>query len=58
MSVLTKTLSKFLHDERGATAIEYAIILGLMTLAIIAAISSVGDATRATFEKVDNAWNP
>ena len=58
MTALFEKFKQFARDESGAAAIEYAIILGVMTLAIIAAISSVGDATRATFEKVDNAWNP
>jgi len=58
MRALFDQIKQFARDDNGAAAIEYAIILGVMTLAIIAAISSVGDATKATFEKVDNAWNP
>lgn len=58
MRALFDQIRQFARDENGAAAIEYAIILGVMTLAIIAAISSVGDATRSTFEEVDNAWNP
>ena len=58
MKPLTDQVKRFACDERGATAIEYAIILGLMTIAIIAAIGSVGDATQSAFEKVDNAWTP
>ena len=58
MDRLFDQLKLFARNEDGAAAIEYAIILGLMTIAIIAAISSVGDATKATFEKVDNAWTP
>ena len=58
MTVLFDHLKQFARDEDGAAAIEYAIILGLMTIAIIAAISSVGDATKGSFEKVENAWNP
>lgn len=33
------SLRGFLCDERGATAIEYALILGLVVLAIVGSIS-------------------
>ena len=36
---MTKILS-FLRDESGATAIEYAVILGLLVLAIVGALKS------------------
>lgn len=33
-------LKTFLHDESGATAIEYSLIAALMAAAIIAALST------------------
>lgn len=36
-------LKRFLTNEDGATAIEYAVIAGLIFLAIIAAIAPIGD---------------
>lgn len=56
MRALFDQFKHFARDESGATAIEYAIILGLMTIGIIAAISSVGDATRASYDTVTDAW--
>ncbi|HJS79025.1 MAG TPA: Flp family type IVb pilin [Vitreimonas sp.] len=35
-------LKRFLSDDRGATAIEYAIIAALIFLAIVAAIIPIG----------------
>jgi pilus assembly protein Flp/PilA len=35
-------MHKFLKDERGATSIEYAVIAGLIFLAIVAAIVPIG----------------
>jgi pilus assembly protein Flp/PilA len=32
----------FIHDERGATAIEYGLIAALIFLAIVGAVRSVG----------------
>jgi pilus assembly protein Flp/PilA len=42
-------MNRFLTDERGATAIEYALIAALIFLAIIAAIIPVGTALSAIF---------
>jgi pilus assembly protein Flp/PilA len=43
---------KFLKDESGATAIEYALIASAMGLAVIAAMNSVGPAITAKFESL------
>ena len=43
-------LKRFLQDESGATAIEYGLIVALIALAIIVAISGVGNST-------GNMWN-
>jgi pilus assembly protein Flp/PilA len=37
-----KTLSRFLKDESGATAIEYGLIATGIAIAIIAAVTGVG----------------
>ena len=47
-----KTLSKFLADESGATAIEYGLIAALIGVAIIAAVTAVGDGLNGTFGNV------
>lgn len=56
MQTLKGHLDRYFCDERGATAIEYGMILALMTLAIIAAITSVGEATKDTFEAAGEGW--
>ncbi|MDO6413586.1 Flp family type IVb pilin [Sphingomonas sp. BIUV-7] len=38
-------LTKLCRDARGATAIEYGLIVSLVVIAIVAGISSVGGAT-------------
>jgi pilus assembly protein Flp/PilA len=40
---------RFLHDERGATAIEYALIAAAIGLVIVAAVGAIGDALDGTF---------
>jgi pilus assembly protein Flp/PilA len=42
----------FLRDERGATAIEYALIGSLIFLVIIASIIPVGNALSDVFNDV------
>jgi pilus assembly protein Flp/PilA len=44
-------MRRFLHDERGATAIEYAVIAGLIFLAIVAAIIPIGASLSDTFNE-------
>lgn len=33
---------RFIHDQSGATAIEYGLIAGLIALAIVTGVSAVG----------------
>ena len=39
-----KALRTFAADENGATAIEYGILAGLIALAIIGTVNTVGEA--------------
>jgi len=48
-------LMRFLKDERGVTAIEYGLIAALIAIAIIAAVSLLGDTLSSTFSKVTSA---
>lgn len=43
------TLLRFFRDERGATAIEYALIASLIGLVIIGAVGAIGDSLNGTF---------
>jgi len=47
-----KFLAKFAKCESGATAIEYGLIAALIGVAIIGAVSSVGDQIGTTFNNV------
>lgn len=50
-----RTLAAFLRDERGATAIEYAMMAALISIAIVAAVTSIGTKMQAKWESVDAA---
>jgi pilus assembly protein Flp/PilA len=50
-----QTLSRFLNNEQGATAIEYALIASLIAVFIIAAVSLVGTQVSTVFTEIGNA---
>jgi pilus assembly protein Flp/PilA len=48
----------FLRNESGATAIEYGLIAGLISVVIIVAVGLVGDNLELTFDAVASALTP
>ena len=48
MAVIS-TLTRFLRDERGATAVEYGLLTALISVAIMAALGEVGTGLANTF---------
>ncbi len=42
-------------DERGATAVEYALMVGLIAVGIITAVVALKNKVATTFQKVGNA---
>ena len=47
-------LKSFARDESGATAIEYALIAGLIFLVIIPGVTAVGTKLTNTFTEVSS----
>jgi pilus assembly protein Flp/PilA len=50
-----KRLLKFLKDEAGVTAVEYALIAALIAVFIIGATTFLGQQIELTFSTVANA---
>jgi pilus assembly protein Flp/PilA len=48
-------LIRFLRDENAATAIEYALIAGGISIAIVATVQGVGSSVNAMFTSVSTA---
>lgn len=44
--------SRFKRDDSGATAIEYGLIAGLISVVIIGAVTIVGTNLSATFQMI------
>jgi len=47
-----KTISRFMNDESGATAIEYGLIAALIGVVIIGALRIIGTNLNTTFTKI------
>ena len=57
LSRYSKKIQRFLRDEDGPTAVEYAILLGLLVLAMAASISYVGLGVRDAHETISTSIN-
>jgi pilus assembly protein Flp/PilA len=55
---MSALVSRFAHDDSGATAIEYGLIAGLVSVVIITAVTLVGTRLQATFTAVSTALTP
>ena len=49
------SLKRFLHDARGATAIEYGLIAGLIFLAIVASVNLFAASANTMFGTISAA---
>ena len=48
-------LKRLINDVRGATAIEYGLLAGLIAVAAIGAFNSFADETNLMFNRVSSA---
>jgi pilus assembly protein Flp/PilA len=48
-------VTAFARNESGATAIEYALIAGLISIIVVASVANVGSAVTGLFMRVVNA---
>jgi len=47
-----KRLLSFLKDDRGASAVEYGLLVGLIGAVIVGAVTLLGGNLKATFEYI------
>jgi pilus assembly protein Flp/PilA len=55
MRKFSETLVKFVKDESGPTAVEYAVMLALIIVVCITAITALGTNANNTFSYVGSA---
>jgi len=53
-SSIRQSVVRFLQDESGPTAVEYAVMLALIVVVCIAAITALGSNANNTFTTVSN----
>jgi pilus assembly protein Flp/PilA len=52
---MRKTIGRFLRDESGATAIEYALIVALIGTGLIVALQSLGQTVTDMYANIGRA---
>jgi pilus assembly protein Flp/PilA len=57
MKVILMLLKRFLVDESGATAIEYALIASMIALVIIGSLRTIGTKLSAKFAAISGNLN-
>ncbi|UIK05771.1 Flp family type IVb pilin [Neorhizobium galegae] len=51
---MTKIFARFMKDESGATAIEYGLIAALISVALIAGATTLGNSLSTTFNTISS----
>ena len=52
---MARFVSRFIQNESGATAIEYGLIVALISVVIITAVSTIGTNLNAKFTKISTS---
>ena len=55
MKMLKKAVVRFVREEEGVTAIEYGLIAGLIAVAIIASVTTLGGDLSTLFGTIGKA---
>ena len=55
MLTVKAAISRFAEDRRAVTALEYALIAGLIAVVIVGAVSTIGTKMTDVFQKVGSA---
>ena len=48
---------RFLRNESGATAIEYGLIAGLISIVIVTVLTSIGTKLNVKFQRISTGLN-
>lgn len=52
---MLSSITRFLRDEEGATAIEYGIIAGLIAAVLVTVLTSLGTTIQGKFQQILDA---
>ena len=54
MQVFVSKIRRFLDSEDGPTAVEYAVLVGLIVIGIVAVVGSLAKSISGTFSQVSS----
>ncbi|MDR6816133.1 pilus assembly protein Flp/PilA [Neorhizobium sp. 2083] len=54
---MSKIFARFMKDESGATAIEYGLIAALISVALIAGATTLGNSLNTQFTNISKKLN-
>ena len=54
---MIRYIQRFLRDQSGATAIEYGLIAGLISVVIVAVLTSIGTKLNVKFQRISTGLN-
>jgi pilus assembly protein Flp/PilA len=49
-SIAAKLIGRFIRDQRGATMVEYGLLVALVAVAVLVAVTSLGGAIGSIFQ--------
>ena len=55
---IKSAVGKFMRDEEGASGIEYALIVAMVAVVIVAFVTPIGDAVKGMFQSLLDVLNP
>jgi pilus assembly protein Flp/PilA len=58
MTKVVNVAKRFVADEEGAALVEYTVLLGIMLVAVIATIVTVGSWVSTQWTTLNTALNP
>ncbi len=52
---MLKAIAKFIRDEEGASAVEYGLIIGLIAVALVVILGSLGGGLQTKYQQACTA---
>lgn len=52
---MRRSITEFLDDQRGATALEYGLICALIVVVMLAGLSALGGSNGAMYDRVEKS---
>ena len=52
---MLRTITTFIRDEEGATAVEYGLLVALIAAVIVSAVTTLGTTLKTTFTNVTSS---